>query len=443
MGGVFISYRREDSAGFTGRIYDRLTKRLGRERVFLDVDNIPPGMDFVDVLSERVGGCDALIAVIGRNWLTSVDEDNRRRIENQHDFVRVEIEAELTRGVRVIPILVDGARMPRAEDLPDSLKQFSRRQGIDISHAQFDSDIRKLTRTLSLLDEGLRQRAETERAAREERERAAKFEEARQAGPYPLVRMHGDRKWRAPLLLVGAAALVVAWFLFAPFGPPHGNTPAVESSASRSQPHESSATPSGQAALPNSPPAPAPKEQSLTPAEENERGDSYFFGRGVDQDYAKAMEWYRKAADQGYADAQSNVGVLYENGMGVAKDIEQARAWYQKAADQGNAGAKGALERLVGGNSTSAATTPEGQYDIGDNYYYGRGGVNQDYQEAMVWYRKAANQGYAGAQYRLGWLYENGSGVKTNFNQAKAWYQKAADQGNAGAKGALERLGGQ
>ena len=100
MGGVFISYRREDTAGFAGRIYDRLARRLGRDSVFIDVDNIAPGLDFVEVLSERVGQCDALVAVIGRGWASSADKDNRRRIDDPHDFVRIEIEAALERGVR-------------------------------------------------------------------------------------------------------------------------------------------------------------------------------------------------------------------------------------------------------------------------------------------------------------------------------------------------------
>jgi len=123
-GGVFICYRREDSAGFAGRICDRLKTSLGRESVFIDVDNIPAGRDFIEVLSERVGRCDALIAVT--------------------DFVRIEIGAALERNVPVIPVLVDGAAMPRADDLPDALKKLARRQGIEISHNRFDSDAERL-----------------------------------------------------------------------------------------------------------------------------------------------------------------------------------------------------------------------------------------------------------------------------------------------------------
>jgi hypothetical protein len=157
-GGVFISYRREDSGGYAGRIYDRLTSRLGPENVFFDVDTIPPGRDFVDVLSERVGKCDALLAVIGKHWVLSADSENARRLDDPQDFVRIEIEAALNRDVPVIPVLVGGAAMPHPEDLPDSLKKLTRRQAVEISHARFDSDAERLTEALSQIEEEMRQR---------------------------------------------------------------------------------------------------------------------------------------------------------------------------------------------------------------------------------------------------------------------------------------------
>ncbi|MBV8794132.1 MAG: toll/interleukin-1 receptor domain-containing protein [Hyphomicrobiales bacterium] len=112
-GGVFICYRREESAFAARAIHDRLVQRLERENVFLDFDNIDLGVDWYEVLSARVGACDALVAVIGKNWISIVDNDNRRRIDNEDDFVRIEIVAALKRNVRVIPVLVDGAVMPR------------------------------------------------------------------------------------------------------------------------------------------------------------------------------------------------------------------------------------------------------------------------------------------------------------------------------------------
>jgi TIR domain len=152
-GGVYISYRREDSAGFARLIYDRLTRRLDPDRIFFDFASIQPGQDFVEVLTSRVRACDALVAVIGKNWISSVDENNQRRLDDSHDFVRIEIEAALKSDVRVIPALVDGATMPRREDLPDTLEKLRRRQAIEISHSRFDSDVERLTRALVLLEE--------------------------------------------------------------------------------------------------------------------------------------------------------------------------------------------------------------------------------------------------------------------------------------------------
>ncbi len=155
-GGVFISYRREDSGGFAGRIYDRLTKSLGHDNVFFDVDSIAPGVDFVDTLNDRLGRCDALVAVIGRSWLSLADTDNHRRLDDPNDYVRLEIEAALQRSIRVIPVLVDGATLPKSGDLPETLAKLTRRQAIEISLARFDSDVERLVEALSALEDELR-----------------------------------------------------------------------------------------------------------------------------------------------------------------------------------------------------------------------------------------------------------------------------------------------
>ena len=152
-GGVYISYRREDSAGFARLIYDRLTTRLEPYKVFFDFASIQPGQDFVEVLTSRVRACDALVAILGKNWVSSVDENNRRRLDDPHDFVRIEIEAALNSNIRVIPVLVDGATMPKYEDLPDGLQRLTRRQGIQISHGSFAADVKRLTDALALLEE--------------------------------------------------------------------------------------------------------------------------------------------------------------------------------------------------------------------------------------------------------------------------------------------------
>jgi hypothetical protein len=147
-GRIFISYRREETAYPAGWLYDRLADRFGAGQVFKDVDSIQLGDDFVEVITEAVGSCDVLLALIGDEWLRITDEHGRRRLDDPDDFVRLEIEAALTRKVRVIPILVDGARMPRAEELPDSLAKLVRRQSLELSPSRFEFDTSRLLKVL-------------------------------------------------------------------------------------------------------------------------------------------------------------------------------------------------------------------------------------------------------------------------------------------------------
>src|SRR6266849_9844494 len=121
---VFISYRREDAADAAGRLYDSLTDHF-RDQVFMDIDTIEPGVDFIDVVNQAVGSCDVLLALIGRQWTTAVDAKGRRRLEDEDDFVRLEIKAALDRKVRVIPVLLQGASMPGSDELPQALSGLS------------------------------------------------------------------------------------------------------------------------------------------------------------------------------------------------------------------------------------------------------------------------------------------------------------------------------
>ncbi len=143
-----MSYRREDTAYPAGWLYDRLVGHFARSQVFKDIDSIELGDDFVEVITTAVGSCEVLLALIGDRWLTVTGQDGRRRLDNPDDFVRLEIEAALTRSVRVIPILVEGARMPRADELPASLAKLARRQALELSPSRFDVDTRRLLRVL-------------------------------------------------------------------------------------------------------------------------------------------------------------------------------------------------------------------------------------------------------------------------------------------------------
>jgi hypothetical protein len=147
-GQIFISYRRKDSAASAGRLYDRLSGRFRSNRIFFDVDNIPPGVDFVETIEQSVGSCDVLIAVIGKRWLISSEGEGSRRLDNPDDFVRLEIATALKRSIRVIPVLVDDASMPRASDLPDDLKTLVRRNAVEVRQDRFRSDSESLITTV-------------------------------------------------------------------------------------------------------------------------------------------------------------------------------------------------------------------------------------------------------------------------------------------------------
>jgi hypothetical protein len=142
-GGVFVSYRREDGGDAAGRLADRLVDRFGAERVFIDVDAIEPGMDYVEALTRAVAACDVLVAVIGPRWLTAADEQGRR-LDDPHDWVRVEVGTALARGVRVIPVLVGSAVMPARRDLPEDLTGLARRNALRIRHESFRADAGQL-----------------------------------------------------------------------------------------------------------------------------------------------------------------------------------------------------------------------------------------------------------------------------------------------------------
>ena len=145
---IFISYRREDTAYPAGWLFDRLTVHFRGGQVFKDVDSIELGDDFVETITRAVGSCDVLLALIGNEWLTVTDADGRRRLDRPDDFVRLEIETALTRNIRVIPILIDDASMPRADALPSSLAGLVRRQALELSPNRFDYDTSRLLKVL-------------------------------------------------------------------------------------------------------------------------------------------------------------------------------------------------------------------------------------------------------------------------------------------------------
>lgn len=183
---IFINYRREDTAGHAGRLYDALAARFGDDHVFMDVDAIDPGADFTQVVEQSVGSCDVLLALIGRRWTTTTDREGRRRLDKPNDWVRVEIQTALDRpDTRVIPTLVQGAEMPASDDLPAPLQRLAHRHAFEIRDNRWRSDVDRLIADLMEL---------------------AGVPPATTAAPEPAARRRP--RWLVPVL-VGAALLVV------------------------------------------------------------------------------------------------------------------------------------------------------------------------------------------------------------------------------------------
>jgi hypothetical protein len=145
MPGTFISYRREDAAGYAGRLRESLERRLGAARVFRDVDTLRPGQDFVQAIEARLADCRVMLAVIGREWTGARDLAGSRRLDEPYDFVRLEIAAALARpNVLVVPVLVEGASMPAASELPENIRTLARRHAVTIRDETWDADVDRL-----------------------------------------------------------------------------------------------------------------------------------------------------------------------------------------------------------------------------------------------------------------------------------------------------------
>jgi hypothetical protein len=149
MAGTFVSYRRDDSAGWTGRLYEYLVREWGADEVFMDIDAIAPGEDFRKAIATTMNVSDTVLVVIGPSWLDARDEAGRRRLDNERDTHRTEVAAALEADVRVIPVLVGGAAMPVAPELPEPLQELAYRNAAVIDDRRFPADVRGLINAVS------------------------------------------------------------------------------------------------------------------------------------------------------------------------------------------------------------------------------------------------------------------------------------------------------
>lgn len=206
MGNAFISYRRDDAAGYARAIYEELSERFTSEHIFMDVDAIEPGLPFDEVIRTAVARCEVLLVLIGARWLDP-QADGSRRIDDERDFVRLEIAAALTRNIRVIPVLLDGVEMPSESALPEALRALAWRNAIEVSNSRFSADLKRLGDVLAKL------LGETEHAQNAALASVARPTE-RDASQGP------RRRYGLAAGAVAVAALVVGWFWWGGFSPP-------------------------------------------------------------------------------------------------------------------------------------------------------------------------------------------------------------------------------
>jgi TIR domain len=172
-GKIFINYRRGDEPGFAQALFGRLEQAFPADKLFMDVDGIEPGRDFVQILEQQVAISDVMLSVIGKAWIDARDDLGTRRLDNPEDYVRMEIASALEQGKRVIPVLVGEARMPHSEELPEAIRPLARRNAVRLTHERFRADAQGLVQTLQhALDE-----AAALRSARAEAETRRKHEE--------------------------------------------------------------------------------------------------------------------------------------------------------------------------------------------------------------------------------------------------------------------------
>jgi hypothetical protein len=283
-GRIFISYRRDETAYPAGWLFDRLAQHFAAGQIFKDVDSIELGDDFVQVITSAVGSCDVLLALIGDQWLAITDEQGRRRLDDPADFVRLEIQAALKRHVRIIPILVDGARMPHADELPAGLTGLARRQALELSPNRFEYDTNRLLRVLDATLAEVRMNdaaiagairgstteqdwtTTTELAARHFRESTAthsKSPAADQGRPTNSVSFANRRRAHRLLVMIGgllAALLAVYLIIQFVLGNPTARVSNGTQSSASNEPKQQISTSPSRRATPSSTPPPRSAE---------------------------------------------------------------------------------------------------------------------------------------------------------------------------------------
>ena len=401
-------------------MYDRLQQEFGADNVFIDVDTLLPGDDFVDAIGNTLGQCNLMIALIGPNWLTAADEHGRRRLDDPADFVRIEIQTALERRIRTVPVLVNHALMPQEHQLPDALKPLIRRQAAELTDTRWASDIGALV-------EKIKRAAGAPSVTEPPRASSTPVTPSHDSIPREPTRGSSLPRW---IPWAGAAALglgtlgVVAVVLNRPHAPvaplhetsvvpPKPVVPESKTDVVIDQPRTSPATPLKRAAAPSPRRSVPPAAETPAVAREPQPA-THTAKRPVDpcRDGESDAGHCVQACDAGDARSCANLGRMYEQGTGgLTKDAVRAFALFQKACDAGDANGCNAL---------------------GVGYDHGDGSLPRDVFRAVALYQKACDAGNAVACANAGNVYmRGGAGPPKDPVRAASFYQKACDGGNA------------
>jgi hypothetical protein len=461
---IFISYRREDSAPYAGRLHDRLVQRFGAEHVFMDIDQIKPGDDFVDAIDRYVKRCDIALVVIGPRWLGARAADGQRRLDHAADFVRMEVEAALQRAVRVIPILVGGAGMPAAELLPVGMSTLARRNAVTVRDTNFHQDVTQLMRALDGADQE-HGSAAVSAPAREAPRSAVQSpgsppatavvdnDTARAGRPAAAAPATGTSTSTTPWLRMGWATAVTVVVIT--LGSSFLMSRKDNSAAPDSAPAPAAAPPQVRAdafpvasptlervkATPASTPASTPAlAPALMPAL---MPPALVPPAPVLVASSPSPSVDLKAPVAGTSELR-RMAWKYRMGDGVVKNPDEAARLFKQAADAGDLTAEAEHAWMVVTNESKGnfkvaikrlqdlaeRGEPGAMAHVGDLHWAGNS-LRKDHPKAFALFTKAAQAGHPSGQVMLGNMFRDGQATAKDLAMAARWYAAAAEQGDS------------
>lgn len=492
---IFICYRRDDSSGYTGRIYDRLVSHFSSEQIFIDVDAIPYGSDFSKEIELAISKCDVVLVIIGRNWLHIADKTGHRMLDNATDFVRTEIRTGLERNISVLPVLVDNAPFLKADDLPTDIKTLSRINAFEFSHARFSIDSERLIKAIEKIVIGRREEysweetikynsfegyqnylklypngkfsedannkihflreeeaLEQQRRSKEQREQ---MQAEKEISKQEQKRLKQVREEKVKQERLGHAeqqrqketgGKIKEIVKSTAFKKVVGVVVALIVTVITVIPHFQNQTTNHIEKSMDSI-TPSIDTSNITSPSYNEEiipdVDSVFnnvYKKGFN---SEAFRLFQIAAKNRNPYAMNYLGRMYQR---VYNNIDSAMFWYKNAADSGNALAMTNIGAIyingygkVKKDSNLAIMWFTRAADSGNDVGMYNMGVEyrkgKNYKKAEEWFLRAEAVGYTRAMVNLGQLYEKGgNGLTKNIKTAIYWYQKAADKNNSYAK---------